>query len=244
MKAITRANELIEDLEVSETQLKEKNKEHQTKIDKMKNSKKHIEKTLKDSMTERDNLETSYNTSLQTINKLEVQKGKIKVLEASIRDLRKKGADMDLVHTATLKDHTKSRNSLIAEKQKLEELNAQNLLQLDQERLNFICVRCNAQTYQPITNQLTNNLLRYPNTPPGFTQTTISPSTGFAAAIPPISVAPQVNSYMQSCWIPNPAAPPPPSTTALQMNPYGQLGWAPNPAAPPPPPATAPQVNQ
>jgi chromosome segregation ATPase len=59
MKAITRANELIEDLEVSETQLKEKNKEHQTKIDEMKNSKKHIEKTLKDSMTERDNLETS-----------------------------------------------------------------------------------------------------------------------------------------------------------------------------------------
>jgi hypothetical protein len=122
-------------------------------------------------------------------------------------------------------------------------LNAKNLLQLDRERLSFIYLSCNAQTYQPITNQLTNNLLRYPNVPPGFTQTTNSPSTGFAAAIPPISVAPQVNSYMQPRWIPNPAAPPPPSMTALQMNPYGQQGWAPNPAATAPPPTTALQVD-
>jgi chromosome segregation ATPase len=76
IKDITRANELIEGLQSSETQLRDENKELPSKIDEMKTNKIHIEKTLKDSITEKQNLETSYNNSLDTINNLEVQRAK------------------------------------------------------------------------------------------------------------------------------------------------------------------------
>jgi chromosome segregation ATPase len=61
MENMTTANDQIESLKSSETLLKDENKELQSKIEEVKNNKTTIEKTLTDSIAEKQSLETLYN---------------------------------------------------------------------------------------------------------------------------------------------------------------------------------------
>ena len=105
--------------------------------------------------------EAAYNISLGTIKNLEDFKKREEILGETIRKLRENVRQQEKVHELTLKDNTKSRNTLIAENLELEKINAQNLAHLSRERLNFFCSRCNAQTFHN-TNISNNGFYRYP----------------------------------------------------------------------------------